>query len=187
MQNAGVLPSHYELTRHGLRNLQTAYWNLGTAQLIEKAIERHEGMLASGGAFVVRTGQFTGRSPKDKYIVREPGTETTVNWGSVNQPMSEAQFDGLFERMLAFWDGKEAFIQDCFAGADSSLTLPIRVIAQRAWHSLFARQLFVRPNPEKTEEHVPNSRSFSRPNFMPIRRKTARDRRPLSSSISRKK
>lgn len=165
MQNAGILPSRYELSRHGLWNLQTAYWNLGTAQLIEKAIERHEGMLASGGAFVVRTGQFTGRSPKDKYIVREPGTESTVDWGSVNQPMSEAQFDGLLDRMLSFWEGQDAFVQDCFAGADAALTLPIRVIAQRAWHCLFARQLFVRPDPKKTAEHVPEFTLFFAPDF----------------------
>jgi len=165
MQNAGVLPSSYELSRHGLRNLQIAYWNLKTAQLIEKAIQRHEGMLARGGAFVVRTGQFTGRSPKDKYIVREPGTESTVNWGSVNQPMSEAQFDGLFDRMLTYWEGQEAFVQDCYAGADPALTLPIRVIAQRAWHCLFARQLFVRPDPEKTHNHVPEFTLFFAPEF----------------------
>ena len=165
MQNAGVLPSRYDLSRHGLHNLSTAYWNLKTAQLIEQAIERHEGMLASGGAFVVRTGQFTGRSPKDKYIVREPGTETTVDWGSVNQPMSEAQFDGLFRRMLTFWEGQDAFVQDCYAGADSSLTLPIRVIAQRAWHCLFARQLFVRPDPTATDAHVPEFTLFFAPTF----------------------
>jgi phosphoenolpyruvate carboxykinase (ATP) len=165
MQNAGVRPSRYDLGRHGLRNVQTAYWNLGTAQLIEKAIQRHEGMLASGGAFVVRTGQFTGRSPKDKYIVREPGTETTVNWGSVNQPMSEAQFDGLYERMLNSWQGQDAFVQDCFAGADTAYTMPIRVVAQRAWHTLFARQLFIRPDPLKTEEHVPEFTLFFAPGF----------------------
>src|SRR5579862_1480279 len=139
MQNAGVRPSRYELTRHGLKQVETAYWNLGTAQLVEKAIERREGTLASGGALVVRTGQFTGRSPKDKYIVREPGTENTVNWGSVNQPMTEAQFDGLYERMLHFWNGQDVFVQDCFAGADPAYTMPIRVVAQRAWHCLFAR------------------------------------------------
>jgi phosphoenolpyruvate carboxykinase (ATP) len=165
MQNAGVRPSRYDLGRHGLRNVQTAYWNLGTAQLIEKAIQRHEGMLASGGAFVVRTGQFTGRSPKDKYIVREPGTETTVNWGSVNQPMTEAQFDGLYDRMLNSWQGQDAFVQDCFAGADPAYTMPIRVVAQRAWHTLFARQLFIRPDPLKTEEHVPEFTLFFAPAF----------------------
>jgi len=165
MENAGVRPSRYELTRHGLHKVQTAYWNLGTAQLVEKAIQRREGMLATGGSFVVRTGQFTGRSPKDKYIVREPGTENTVNWGSVNQPMSEAQFDGLFERMLHFWEGQDVFVQDCYAGADPRYTMPIRVVAQRAWHALFARQLFVRPDPLKTEDHVPEFTLFFAPTF----------------------
>src|SRR5436853_4287325 len=107
MQNAGIRPRRYDLARHGLRNIQTAYWKLGTAQLIEKSIQRHEGMLADGGAFVVRTGQFTGRSPKDKYIVREPGTEKSVDWGAVNQPMSEEVFDELFARLLKFWEGGE--------------------------------------------------------------------------------
>ncbi|HWZ30465.1 MAG TPA: phosphoenolpyruvate carboxykinase (ATP) [Bryobacteraceae bacterium] len=165
MQNAGVRPSRYELSRHGLQGIQTAYWNLGTAQLIENAIQRHEGELASGGAFVVRTGQFTGRSPKDKYIVREAGTENTVNWGSVNQPMSQEHFDGLFHRMLQFWKGQDVFVQDCFAGADPAYTMPIRVVAQRAWHALFARQLFVRPDPLKTEDHVPEFTLFFAPAF----------------------
>src|SRR5450631_4943388 len=80
------------LEHHGIRNVNAAYWNLGTAKLLEHAIQRREGNMASGGAFVVRTGQFTGRSPKDKYIVRESGTENAVNWGSVNQAMTEAQF-----------------------------------------------------------------------------------------------
>jgi phosphoenolpyruvate carboxykinase (ATP) len=165
MQNAGVRPSRYELSKHGLQKVQTAFWNLGTAQLIEKAIERHEGMLATGGAFVVRTGQFTGRSPKDKYIVRESGTESTVNWGSVNQPMTPEQFDGLFHRMLHFWESQDVFVQDCYAGADKTYTMPIRVVAQRAWHALFARQLFVRPDPLKTEDHVPEFTLFFAPTF----------------------
>ncbi len=165
MQNAGVRPSRYDLSQHGLRNFETAYWNLGTAQLIEKSLQRHEGLLASGGAFVVRTGQFTGRSPKDKYIVREAGTENNVHWGSVNQSMSEEQFDGLYDRMLTFWHGQEAFVQDCFGGADPAHTLPIRVITQRAWHNLFARQLFVRPDPETTEEHIPEFTLFFAPTF----------------------
>ncbi len=165
MEHAGVRPGRYELGNHGLRNLGTAYWNLGPAQLIEKAIERREGELSSNGAFVVRTGQFTGRSPKDKYIVRERGTETTVNWGSVNQPMSEAQFDGLFQRMLKFFEGKDVFVQDCFGGAEPSYTLPIRVISQRAWHALFGLQLFVRTQPNHTANHVPEFALFFAPDF----------------------
>src|SRR5215469_14570522 len=160
MQNEGVRPSRYELDHHGLGNVHTAYWNLGSAQLVEQAIVRNEGLLATDGALVVKTGQFTGRSPKDKFIVRDAGTETTVDWGTVNQPMSEAHFDGLFGRMLEFFQGKEVFIQDCLAGADKTYQLPIRVIAQRAWHALFGRLLFVRPDPEKIGQHVPEFTIF---------------------------
>ena len=95
MQNAGIRPSRYGLHEHGLRNINLAYWNLGTAQLLEKSIHRHEGLFATGGPYVVRTGQFTGRSPRDKFVVRDDSTDGVVNWGPVNQPMSEEQFDRL--------------------------------------------------------------------------------------------
>ena len=165
MQNSGIRPSRYGLEEHGIRNIAAAYWNLGTAQLLEKAIQRHEGLLASGGAFVVRTGQFTGRSPRDKFVVMNEVTESNVNWGAVNQPMSEEHFQRLHSKMLAFWQGNELFVQDCFAGADADYSLPIRVITQRAWHNLFARQLFIRPNPEKTEDHVPAFTLLFAPGF----------------------
>src|SRR5271163_1976257 len=163
MEHAGVRPGRYELGNHGLRKLGTAYWNLGPAQLVEKAIERREGELSSSGALVVRTGQFTGRSPKDKYIVREPDTENTVEWGAVNQPMPEQIFDQIYSRLMNSWESDELFVQDCFAGADPEYTLPIRVVAQRAWHALFARQLFIRPDPGKTGEHVPEFTVFFAP------------------------
>lgn len=169
MQNArvqGGAGSGRELSAHGPRNVRTAHWNLSNAQLVEKSLERKEGVLADSGALVVRTGQFTGRSPKDKYIVREPGTESTVNWGSVNQPMSEAQFEGLFNRMLGFWENQDVFVQDCYAGADVAFQMPIRVIAQRAWHCLFARQLFVRPDPAQDGDHAPEFTLFFAPEFL---------------------
>lgn len=165
MQNVGVRPSRYGLCRHGIADYEVAHWNLGAAQLIEKALQRNEGLLASDGALVVETGQFTGRSPKDKYIVRDAGTETTVEWGSVNQPMPEQIFDQIYARLMKSLETGELFVQDCFAGADAEYTLPIRVVAQRAWHSLFARQLFIRPNPQQTEEHVPEFTVFFAPAF----------------------
>jgi phosphoenolpyruvate carboxykinase (ATP) len=165
MNNVGIRPSRFGLEQQGLRNIQTAYWNLGAAQLLEQAIQRHEGTLASGGALVVRTGQFTGRSPKDKFIVRERGTEATVDWGPVNQPLSGRHFEILYTKMLAYFQGAELFVQDCFAGADPAFTMPIRVVTQRAWHSLFARQLFIRPRPEETESHVPRFTLFFAPGF----------------------
>lgn len=163
MHNVGNHPGGFVLREHGIRNLASAYWNLPPAQLIEKALERREGMLASNGGLVVRTGQFTGRSPKDKFIVRQAETESAIDWGPVNQPMSEANFDRLHSHVLAFLQGREVYVQDCFGGAAENYRLPVRVITVRAWHSLFARQLFVRPpagaaghNPEFTLLFVPD-------------------------------
>jgi phosphoenolpyruvate carboxykinase (ATP) len=161
--NAGIRPSRYGLAEHGIRNVNIAYWNLGTAQLLEHAVRQDEGLFARGGSFVVRTGQFTGRSPKDKFIVRDEATEPNVQWGPVNQPMAPASFDRLYAKMLSYWRGRDLFVQDCFAGADPRYTLPIRVIAQHAWQALFAHQLFVRPNQWRTQDHVPEFTIFFAP------------------------
>jgi phosphoenolpyruvate carboxykinase (ATP) len=95
--------------------------------------------------------------------VRDEGTETAVQWGPVNQPMAPASFDRLYAKMLAYWQGHDLFVQDCFAGADPRFTVPIRVITQYAWHCLFARQLFVRPDPLRTEDHIPEFTIFFAP------------------------
>ena len=179
--NAGIRPSSFGLEQQGFKNLNVAYWNLGTAQLLEHAIQRREGSLASGGSFVVRTGQFTGRSPKDKFIVRDETTEAHVGWGDVNQPLSEAHFDRLYAKMMAFWQGHDVYVQDCYVGADTEYGMPIRVVSQLAWHNLFARQLFIRPDPEKTGEHVPRIHHFLRARISrPIRPRTAPIPRPAS-------
>ena len=99
--------------RDAIRNIimpDKAHWNLGAAQLLEHAVRRQEGLFSSGGAYVVRTGQFTGRSPKDKFIVRDHSTESTVQWGPVNQPMSEAGFERLFAKMLDHCQGHDLFV-----------------------------------------------------------------------------
>ena len=148
-----------------MRNANFVFWNLGTAQLIEKAIQRREGLLASGGGLVVRTGDHTGRSPRDKFVVRDQTTETTVNWGSVNQPFTPEQFDRLYGKLLAYLQARDLFVQDCFAGADPQYRIPIRVVTELAWHNLFARQLFVRANPAKTGDHVPEFTVIDAPGF----------------------
>ena len=117
---------------------------------MEHAIRRQEGSLSRNGSFVVRTGQFTGRSPRDKFVVRDALTESTVHWGSVNQPISEASFGRIHQKVLAFWKDKDVYVQDCYAGADPSYTLPIRIVSQYAWHNLFARQLFIHARPDDT-------------------------------------
>ncbi len=163
--NAGNRPSRHGLEHHGLRNIDVAYWNLGAAQLLEHAVARREGSFAANGSFVVQTGQFTGRSPKDKFVVRDEITDSTVQWGAVNQPLSEESFDRLYSRMLAFWQGREVYAHDCFVGADPGYTLPLRVVCQFAWHNLFARQLFIRPDPDLTESHIPEFTILFAPDF----------------------
>jgi phosphoenolpyruvate carboxykinase (ATP) len=153
------------LEDHGIRHINAAYWNLSAARLVEQAIERREGHLSSGGSLVVRTGQFTGRSPEDKFIVKDEITDSTVQWGSVNQPMSEAQFDRLYARMQTFWHGRDVFVQDCLVGADPEYALPLRVISQYAWHSLFALQLFIRPGVSDPEDHRPQFTIFFAPDL----------------------
>jgi len=121
----------------------TAWWNLAPAALYEEAVRRGEGLIAAAGPLVCRTGEHTGRSPKDKYLVREPASEKDIAWGAVNRPMDPAEFARLHSDVLASLQRSELFVQDCFAGADPKYRLPIRVITEYAWHSLFARNLFI--------------------------------------------
>jgi phosphoenolpyruvate carboxykinase (ATP) len=165
MHNLGVRPSRFGIENHGIKSALFAHWNLGTAALVENALAQREGLLASGGAFVSRTGLHTGRSPKDKFVVRTAGVEDKIWWGPVNQPISEERFDSIFKRVTAYLQDKRVYIQDCYAGADPRYRVPIRVITQFAWHNLFARQLFVRPDWHTTDEHVPEFVIVSVPGF----------------------
>jgi phosphoenolpyruvate carboxykinase (ATP) len=130
----------------GLHHITTAFWNLEAAALVEAALRREEGALSQNGALVVRTGKFTGRSPRDKYLVEEPSSQANIWWGAVNQPLPEAAFDRLYRRMTSYLAGREIYVQDLFGGADSRYRLPVRAITEYAWHSLFIRQLLVRPH-----------------------------------------
>ncbi len=165
MKNADNRLTRHVLRDHGITDCREAHWNVTTAALIEQALARGEGSLAANGALLVRTGQFTGRSPKDKYLVREPLTEHAVDWGAVNQPMSEAAFERLRARLLDFWNDRDVFVQDCLGGADPAHRISIRVIAQRAWHALFARQLFVRPTPGSNPAAGPDFTVYFAPGF----------------------
>src|SRR5436309_2396072 len=118
-------------------------WNLNAAALYEEAIRRHEGVIADEGPLACRTGQHTGRSPNDKFVVREPSSETNVAWGKVNRPMEEAHFDTLHRDLMSSLQGRELFVQDVFAGAEPEYRLPVRVVTELAWHSLFVRNLFI--------------------------------------------
>jgi phosphoenolpyruvate carboxykinase (ATP) len=119
------------------------HWNLSTAALYEQAIRRGEGVISAHGPLVCRTGQHTGRSPNDKFIVRDASSDRHVQWGKVNHPMEPEQFDRLHQDLLASLNGTELYVLDCFAGADPAYRLPVRVITEYAWHNLFCRNLFI--------------------------------------------
>ncbi|MCY9696837.1 phosphoenolpyruvate carboxykinase (ATP) [Paenibacillus alginolyticus] len=131
------------------------HYNLSVSELMRMSIERKEGSFASSGALQVNTGKYTGRSPKDKYIVNEASVTDHIDWGAVNQPMSEQQFERLYQKAQDYMATKELFIFDGFAGADTAYRLPIRVVNEYAWHNLFARQLFIRPSQMELLAHKP--------------------------------
>ncbi|MBI2956847.1 MAG: phosphoenolpyruvate carboxykinase (ATP) [Acidobacteria bacterium] len=164
MGTFGWNPSRYGLDHHGLRNV-VAHWNLPTPALYEHVMRRNEAVLAHLGPLVVRTGDHTGRSPNDKFLVREPLSEKNIWWGDINRPFDPERFDALYARLCHYLQGREVFVQDCFAGADAEFRMPIRVITEKAWHSLFARNLFIRPDAAQTHEHVPEFTILSAPGF----------------------
>ncbi|MFN2324105.1 MAG: phosphoenolpyruvate carboxykinase (ATP), partial [Trueperaceae bacterium] len=124
--------------------LAGAIANAGTAVLYEHAVRHGEAQIAAGGPLVVDTGKFTGRSPKDKFVVRDATTQDQVDWGSVNQPMSPEHFGRLQEEMFDAAGERQLFVQELYAGTDPAVQIPVRVASERAWHALFVRNLFVR-------------------------------------------
>ena len=156
MNQSGWNPSSYGLENHGIKKVRHAYWNLTSGNIYEHAIRKNEGVVAHSGPLVVNTGQHTGRSPNDKFIVREPSSEKHVWWGKVNREIEQLKFDRLLEKVLAYLSERDVYVQDCFAGADPEFRVPIRVITELAWHSLFARNMFVRPDWDtQAASHVP--------------------------------
>jgi phosphoenolpyruvate carboxykinase (ATP) len=129
----------------GLKQARRVSWNLSAPALYEEAARRSEGLIAAEGPLVVTTGRHTGRSANDKFVVRDEQTESRVNWGDVNKPMSVEQFRALRGRVLAYLQGRELFVQELSVGADPAVRLPVRVVTERAWHSLFAQNMFLGP------------------------------------------
>jgi phosphoenolpyruvate carboxykinase (ATP) len=147
-------------------DLEQIHRNLPVSRLVELALQRGEAQLAEGGALQVTTGKYTGRSPKDKFVVQR-GADA-VDWGKVNQPIAPERFDALLARMFDHMHGRELFILDAFAGADPAHQLPIRIINEFAWQNLFVRQLFVRPTAEELEMHSPAFTVLCLPTFQAV-------------------
>ncbi len=169
MQIKGI-PSEYGLEHHGLHNLKTVYWNLFPPALVEQIVLRQEGDLAKLGAVVVSTGQHTGRSPNDKFIVKDDTfpDQAEMWWGKVNQPISADNFEHIYRKMISYLQGRDVFVQDMAAGAHPDYQVPIRVITEKAWAALFANNLFLRLAPDKMTAHIPEYVIIHCPDFQTI-------------------
>jgi phosphoenolpyruvate carboxykinase (ATP) len=160
--------SKFGLDNHGITNVRKVHWNHNTPLLYEDIIRNGEGSLVHLGPIAVRTGLHTGRAAKDKFIVEEPQTGPDIWWGEVNRAISVEQFQLLFRRLQAYLQGRDIYVQDCFAGHDPRYHLPVRIITETAWHSLFARNMFIQPKIEQLDNHVPEFTVLHVPNFQAI-------------------
>ncbi|MBI4911241.1 MAG: phosphoenolpyruvate carboxykinase (ATP) [Acidobacteria bacterium] len=163
---AGVLKADLGLGNLGLSNLSKVYWNLPTEAIVEEVVFRKEAKLSHGGPLIADTGKHTGRAAADKVVVREAESEGHVWWGPYNRPMSPDAFDALFARLQGYLQGRDLFVQDCYGGADPEYRLPVRIVTELAWHSAFARNMFIKPS--STEEYkrfVPEFTVISVPGF----------------------
>ena len=166
---ASALKGDYGLENHGLSNLRMAYWNLPVEALYEEITFRREARISQLGPLVVNTGKHTARSANDKFIVKEPTTEEKIWWGQYNRPFSADKFNDLFNRLQGFLQGRDVFVQDCYAGADPNYRLPIRIICEHAWHAMFARNMFMLPKTnEEYRRHVPDFTVIAVPSFKGI-------------------
>ncbi|MBF9030826.1 phosphoenolpyruvate carboxykinase [Rhodobacterales bacterium HKCCE3408] len=153
-----------KLEDQGISGLGRVHYNLIEPALIEAALTRGEGKLGRGGSFLVTTGKHTGRSPKDKFVVRTPSVEDSIWWDN-NAPMAPDAFDQLHADMLAHMKGGDYFVQDLYAGADPEYRLDVRVVTELAWHGLFIRHLLRRPDADELESFVPEFTILNCPSF----------------------
>ena len=152
-----IVPDRDELVQHGISVRGHVYWHPTTSQLYEHTLARGEGKLADGGSLVVDTGKHTGRSPKDKFIVREPGSESRIWWGDVNAEISEEHFERLRDKVTDRLGEGDVYVVDAFAGADPDHRMAVRVISESPWHALFAKTLFIDPTDEELEDMEPEA------------------------------
>jgi len=157
MENDGPFVSSVGLERLGISGARTVYWNLPPARLVEQAVRRGEALLAADGPLVCCTGPHTGRSPNDKFVVRDAAIDGDLWWGDVNRPFERARLDALLDAAREHVKGRDLFVFDGYAGADPRYRLNVRVVTENAWHSLFAQNMFIREaDPEALRRFEPS-------------------------------
>jgi len=154
-----------ELAKLGINEPAEVFYQLSAPELVEHAVKNGEGVLTDTGALMCDTGKFTGRSPKDKFVVKDSTTENTVWWGDINQPISPEKFDGLYKRLVASLKGKRLYVRDSYACAAPEHKLNVRVVNTGAWHNLFCYNLFLRPTTEELKNFTPEWTIINNPEF----------------------
>ncbi len=165
MEEKGLKSQVKGIDAHGITNAKTVFWNQSPAELIEHALSNGEGHLADNGSLCCDTGKFTGRSPKDRFVVKDSKTAETVWWGDINIPIGEGKFDQILDKMIKNLEGKNLYVRDAYAGADKTYRLNLRVINTKAWHNLFCYNMFIRPSQYKLEKFAPNFTIICDPDF----------------------
>jgi phosphoenolpyruvate carboxykinase (ATP) len=165
MQEFGIKSTVNGLDTSGITKAGKIQWNLPPAALVEEALKNGEGYLTDTGALMCDTGKFTGRSPKDRFIVKDSNTEDSVWWGDINIAFSPEKFDALHQKMINFLADKNLYVRDAYAGAHPDYRLNLRVINTHAWHNLFCYNMFLRPEPAELETFVPTFTIINAPDF----------------------
>lgn len=165
MQEFGFKPKQNGLEKAGISRAKEVHWNLTPAELVEEALSNKEGVLTDTGALMCDTGEFTGRSPKDRFIVKDSKTADTVWWGDINIPFSEENFDSLLKKMTDFLADKKLYVRDAYAGAMAEHRLDLRVINTQAWQNLFCYNMFLRPEKDALENFNPTFTIICAPEF----------------------
>lgn len=166
MQEFGTKSTRSGLDIYPITNASEVYWNLTSSELIEHALANGEGVLTDNGALMCDTGEFTGRAPKDRYIVKDENTEDTIWWGEVNFPFDPDKFDSLYNKLINHLEGKKLYVREAYAGVDHNYRLNLRVINTMAWHNLFCNNLFLRPDSGKLDDFEPTFTIINAPEFL---------------------
>ncbi|WP_291726938.1 phosphoenolpyruvate carboxykinase (ATP) [Bernardetia sp.] len=166
MQQHGVKSNQSGIEELGIKNAANVYWNLSAPELVEHTINNKQGVLSSTGALMCDTGKFTGRSPKDRFVVKDAETENTVWWGDINIAFEPAKFDALMEKMIASLEGKDLYVRDAYAGADPNYQLKLRVINTMPWANLFCHNMFLRPEVSELASFDPTFTILQVPEFL---------------------
>lgn len=151
--------------KHNLKNTGDILYNSSIPELYELSIKEGRGHIVEGGSLVAYTGVHTGRSPKDRFVVKEPETENSINWGKINQPISPQVFDSLYSKMMSYFEGKRVFVRDLHVCSHPDYRVNIRVINEYAWHNIFANNLFIRPDESELPHKEIGFTVISAPNF----------------------